>query len=71
MADLCAYQPCKCRVDASDMFCGEVCAMLGAQTVNRVRVAAEMALRPDDQVVPRCACGHDGCGDSLVSGRVN
>jgi hypothetical protein len=28
--ELCAYAPCKCSVDADEMFCGDVCAMLGA-----------------------------------------
>jgi hypothetical protein len=33
MPELCAYEPCKCSVDADEMFCGDVCAMLGASLV--------------------------------------
>ena len=45
--------------------------MLGAQLVNRVAVSSAMPLKSHEEVVARCACGHDGCGDSLVSGQVN
>jgi len=45
--------------------------MLGASLVNRVEVSTSLPLEPDDRVVARCACGHDGCGDSQVSGRIN
>jgi len=41
--------------------------MLGAQLVDRVKTVTALPLRLDDEIVPRCACGHDGCGDSLVS----
>ena len=71
MADLCAYPPCKCLTPAGEMFCGDICAMLGASLVNKVAVTAAVPLQPDDEVIARCACGHDGCGDSLVSGQVN
>ena len=71
MPELCAYPPCKCVAPDNEMFCGEVCAMLGAGLVTRVRAETAVPLKADDGVVPRCACGHDGCGDSLVSGQVN
>lgn len=45
--------------------------MLGASLVNRVEVSISLPLEPDDRVVPRCACGHSGCGDSQVSGGIN
>jgi hypothetical protein len=28
--ELCVYKPCKCSVHADEIFCGDVCAMLGA-----------------------------------------
>ena len=68
ISELCAYVPCKCRVSDGEMFCSEICAMLGAKLVTRVTVSSSLPLKPDAQVVPRCACGHDGCGDNLVSG---
>jgi hypothetical protein len=71
MADLCAYPPCKCLAPDDETFCSEVCAMLGAGLVNRVDASTAIPLKPDDDVVVRCACGHSGCGDSLVSGSVN
>jgi len=71
MPELCAYKPCKCLVEIDEVFCGEVCAMLGASLVNRVEVSTSLPLEPDDQFVARCACGHDGCGDSQVSGQIN
>jgi len=71
MPELCAHKPCKCLVETDDIFCSEVCAMLGASLVNRVEVSTSLPLEPDDRVVARCACGHDGCGDSQVSGRIN
>ena len=71
MPDLCAYPPCKCMAEDDDIFCGEVCAMLGGGLVTRVHV--ETTLAPDErgEMAPRCACGHDGCGDSFVSRQVN
>jgi hypothetical protein len=45
--------------------------MLGAKLVNRINVSSAVPLKPDDQVVPRCVCGHVGCGDSRVSGQIN
>ena len=71
MSELCAYKPCKCLVTGGEMFCGEVCAMLGAQAVNQVKVTTGLPLQPDQLVVPRCACGHTGCGDSQVTNQVN
>lgn len=71
MPELCAHKPCKCLVAEGEMFCGDVCAMLGAQTINQVRVSTRLPLQPDARVVPRCACGHSGCGDSLVTDGVN
>jgi hypothetical protein len=53
------------------MFCSDVCAMLGATLVNHVAVSSRVPLKPDGSVVPRCACGHDGCGDNLVSGDIH
>lgn len=44
--------------------------MLGAKLVNQVGVSSSM-LKPDTQIVPRYACGHDGCGDNLVSGDIH
>ena len=71
MADLCAHTPCKCLVEEGEIFCGEICAMLGASLVNQVEVSSRLPLKPDNQVVPRCACGHSNCGDSQVSGQIN
>jgi hypothetical protein len=71
MPNLCAYPPCICMVPDNETFCGEVFAMLGAGLVNRVRAETAVPLQADDEVVPRCACGHEGCGDTLVSGQVN
>ena len=71
MPELCAYKPCKCLVETEEIFCSEVCAMLGASLVNRVEVSTSLPLEPDERVVARCACGHSGCGDSQVSGRIN
>jgi hypothetical protein len=45
--------------------------MPGAGLVNRVAASTAVTLKADDDVVVRCACGHPGCGDSLVSGSVN
>jgi hypothetical protein len=39
--------------------------------VNQVHVSSAVPLTPDDEVVPRCVCGHAGCGDSLRSGWIN
>ena len=52
-----------------DTFCGEICAVLGARLVNKVDVSSRLPLKPDNQVIRRCACGHAGCGDSQVSGQ--
>ena len=71
MTNLCAYKPCKCLIAADEIFCGDICSMLGAQLVSRVSVSSAVPLERDDQVVPRCACGLDLCGDSLVSRQVN
>jgi hypothetical protein len=71
MPHLRAHTPCKCLVEDGEMFCAEVCAMLGASLVNEVEVSTRLPLRPDARVVPRCACGHSGCGDSQVSGQIN
>ena len=71
LPQLCAYAPCKCSVQDGELFCGEVCAMLGASLVNRVGISSAVPLKPEEQIVPRCACGHDGCGDSLVSAEVH
>jgi len=71
MPELCAYAPCKCFAPDDETFCSEVCAMLGAGLVNRVNTSTAVPLDPDDDVVVRCACGHTGCGDSLVSESVN
>jgi hypothetical protein len=71
MPELCAYAPCKCRVDADELFCGEVCAMLGASLVRNVEVSTAVPLESDAAVAARCACGHDGCGDSLVSREIH
>ena len=71
MPELCAHKPCKCLVETDEIFCSEVCAMLGASLVNRVDVSTSLPLEPDDRVVARCACGHSGCGDSQVSARIN
>jgi hypothetical protein len=45
--------------------------MLGASLVRNVAVSTAVPLKSDAEVVPRCACGHDGCGDSLVSREIN
>jgi len=66
-----AYRPCKCLVTTDEIFCSDICAMLGAQLVSQVNVSSAVPLKPDHEVVPRCACGHEGCGDSLVSGEIN
>ena len=71
MSDLCAYSPCKCLVADDEMFCCDICAMLGAQLVSRVEVSSAVPLKPEREVLPRCACGHDDCRDSLVSGQVH
>jgi hypothetical protein len=71
MRELCAYGPCKCLVDGTEIFCGDVCAMLGASLVRNVQVVTAVPLKSDDEVVPRCACGHVGCGDNLVSRKIN
>jgi len=68
---LCAYAPCKCRVPDGEIFCGDICAMLGAALVNKVTVSSSMPLKPAAEIVPRCACGHDGCGDNLVSDEIH
>jgi hypothetical protein len=68
---LCAYSPCKCTARAGETFCSDICAMLGAKLVNQVHVSSAVPLTPDDEVVPRCVCGHAGCGDSLRSGWIN
>ena len=69
--ELCAYRPCKCLVPADEIFCGEICAMLGASLVRHVEVRTAVPLKEGDEVVPRCACGHGSCGDGLVSGDVH
>jgi hypothetical protein len=71
MSKLCVYGPCKCLVPDDEQFCGDVCAMLGAGLVNRVSVSSTLRVKEDAGVTPRCACGHDGCGDSLVSDSLN
>ena len=71
MSELCAYPPCKCLAPDRESFCSEVCAMLGAGLVGQVRASTAVPLKRDDEVVVRCACGHSGCGDSLVTGAVN
>ena len=71
MPELCAYAPCKCFAPVGEIFCSEVCAMLGAGLVNRVSTSTAVPLSSDDDVVVRCACGHTGCGDSLVSESIN
>ena len=71
MPDLCAYPPCKCLVPDDERFCGETCAMLGAGLVNQVGAITAVPLKSDDEVVPRCACGHPGCGDGLVSAAIH
>jgi hypothetical protein len=71
MSNLCAYKPCKCVAADDEIFCSDICSMLGAQLVGKVKVSSELPLVADHRIVPRCACGHDGCGDSLVSARVN
>jgi hypothetical protein len=45
--------------------------MLGAGLVNQVATSSAVPLKPDQEVVPRCACGHPGCGDSQVSADVH
>jgi len=69
--ELCAYAPCTCRVPVGEIFCSDICAMLGAKLVNEVAVSSAVPLKLDAQVVPRCACGHEGCGDNLVSGEIH
>lgn len=71
MRELCAYGPCKCSVDSDEIFCGDVCAMLGASLVRNVAVSTAVPLKSDDEVIAMCACGHDGCGDSCVSREIN
>lgn len=71
MPELCAYPPCKCLAPDDEGYCGEICAMLGAGLVNRVGASTAVPLKPDQDVVVRCACGHPGCGDSLVSGDIH
>ena len=68
---LCAYAPCQCRVPDGEMFCSDICAMLGAALVNQVAVSSSVPLKPEAEIVPGCACGHDGCGDNLVSGEIH
>jgi len=58
-------------VPEGEMFCSDICAMLGAALVNQVAVSSPLPLKPDGEIVPRCACGHDGCGDNLVSGEIH
>ncbi len=70
MRELCAYSPCKCHAESDELFCGEVCAMLGAGLVTTVSVSSELPLK-SDAVAPRCACGHDGCGDGAVSAEIH
>jgi hypothetical protein len=69
--DLCAYRPCKCLVGDDEIFCSDFCAMLGAQLVNVVSVSSAVPLKPSHEISPRCACGHEGCGDNLVSEQVH
>ncbi len=71
MPDLCAYRPCRCMVETNEIFCSDVCAMLGAGLVNAVKISSTLPLAPDARVTPRCACAHEGCGDSLISGSIN
>jgi hypothetical protein len=71
MADLCAYGPSKCVTPEDERFCSDICAMLGAKLIDRVRVSSDVTMKPDHEVVPRCVCGHVGCGDSLVSGHIS
>jgi hypothetical protein len=37
---LCRYPPCTCLVAGAEIFCGDICAMLGATLVNQVQVSA-------------------------------
>ena len=71
MPNLCAYPPCKCLIEGDEMFCSDVCALLGARVVNKIRATTAVPLKDDEDVVPRCGCGHAGCGDTLVSGTVS
>lgn len=45
--------------------------MLGASLVRNVGVSTAVPLKSDEEVVPRCACGHEGCGDRLVSREIH
>jgi hypothetical protein len=71
MSRLCAYTPCKCVVADDEQFCGDVCAMFGARLVNEVRISTGLRVMKDKHVVPRCACGHESCGDGLVSAAIH
>lgn len=71
MPELCAYGPCKCSVAEDEIFCGDACAMLGASLIRNVAASTAVPLKLDHEVVPKCACGHDGCGDSLVSREIH
>ena len=71
MPELCAYPPCKCLAPDHEIFCGETCAMLGAGLVNQVRVTTTAPLKSEDEIAPRCACGHPGCGDGPVSAEIH
>jgi len=52
MPELCAYSPCKCLAPPDELFCSDICAMLGARLVNEVRVSSAVPLKPDSQIVP-------------------
>ena len=45
--------------------------MLGAGLINKVLATTAVPLKSDDEIVPRCACGHPGCGDGPVSAEVH
>ena len=63
--------PCQCLVADEDMFCGDICSMLVGKIIGNVRVSSELPEDIESDIVPRCACGHDGCGDGNVSGEVH
>lgn len=71
MRELCAYGPCRCVVAEDDMFCDDVCAMLGAGLVNTVRIDVDPLLEEPPATEPRCACGHSGCGETPASAEVH
>lgn len=64
MPERCAHPPCKCLASSDDVYCSDICAMLGGKLVDRVKVSSDVALKPDDQVEVRCPCGHTACAES-------